>query len=636
MKIAWAVILAALIAAIFPAQALAHASIVRSEPPDNAVLAVAPSEVWIWFNEPISPRFSSAQLLDVNGQSLPISAIRVDPSEGGLMVLSLPALPDGLYSVRWKVLSEADGHFTQGLLVFGVGEGVDVGAAARTEVRPSLPWPEVLLRWLNFGVLAALVGALAVAYMVLAPGAAPPEVRELVGLARQRDLRWAAGCSGLALLVGLGLLSWQIATLTSTLPEGVSALSVAEQLVGQTRWGALWLARQAILLFLTLYLPGSLELPGRWGKWLTGALGVILMAVQALTGHAAALAPHTALAVAADALHLLAAGAWVGGLLALVVGLFPLLKQNRAHFGALLRAGWGPFGRLAALSVGVLAATGLYSLGRQVASLDALLTTLYGRALLGKIGLMLAAGALGLLNALLLHPRVAAPLARLLRRPAGWTPVSPHRLPALVLAEASLGLVVFLGAGLATASPPARGPAFAPASQAVSSTASQSVDDLLVTFSAQPNRPGQNVFTVRTASTRRPPPAEVMRVMVRFTFLGQDMGRASAEAGLIEPGLYQLGGNYLSLAGPWQVEVAVRRRGLEDSVAHFDWTVAAPGPARPALLSDRPWEPWLIRAAAAVVGAVLALTIGAWLSPRRDQVRETDLHLEKPLGEPSR
>ena len=633
-----AVILALLATVVATSAALAHATLLRSDPTDNAVLAEPPETVRLWFSESISPEFSSAQLLDINGQPVELPGIQVVPTES-LMVLTLPELSPGLYSVRWKVLSETDGHFTQGLLVFGVGEGVNMEAATVAEPEVSLPLPEIGLRWFNFGLLMSLVGAMAVLTVVLVPAAEdrPAEVGLLILEARRRVATWALWCSGLALLVGLGLLSWQIVTLTETLPEGVPFYSVGWQVLSKTRWGMLWLIRQGLLLVLTgmLFAPVQSRLPGKlvWSGTRLLVLGMIT--VQALTGHAAALTPNTALAVAADALHLLAAGMWVGGLLSLIIGLLPPIRRQRTHFGDLVRAGWRPFSRLAALSVGVVVATGLYSTGRQVASVDALITTLYGRALLGKVILMLGVGALGLLNSMLLHPHLAAPLARLLRRPAGWTLLSLKRLPLLVLAEAGLGLLVVLIVGLITATQQANGPEFTP-TEGIPTALTQSVDDVLVTFSAKPNRPGQNVFTVRAVSTRRPPPAEVMRVILRFTYLGQDMGRTSADAEEIEPGLYQLGGNYFSLAGPWQVEVVVRRRGLEDSVARFHWTVAPPGEGRPVVLSNRPWESPLTVAAAGMILALLLVTAGVWLarngfvhSPKRnlcDDTVETNTH----------
>jgi copper transport protein len=184
------------------------------------------------------------------------------------------------------------------------------------------------------------------------------------------------------------------------------------------------------------------------------------------------------------------------------------------------------------------------------------------------------------------------------------------------LLEASLGLLVILATGVMTATPPARGPEFEVAAEEIPTALDQTVDDMLVTFSAKPNRPGQNMFTVRAVSTRRPPPAEVMRVILRFTFLGQELGRTSADAVEIEPGLYQIGGNHLSLAGKWQVQVVVRRKGLEDSVARFNWMVAPPGPARPVFISRQPLEP-ILTLAGGFVGLSLLVMAGWWIGRSR-------------------
>ncbi len=642
-----AALLALLAAAVIPTSAAAHAILVRSDPADNAILAKAPSEVRLWFSEAISSQFSSAQILDAQGRVVRLHKLRVEPAEK-LLLLKLPPLPPGLYSVRWRVLSEADGHFTQGLRGVGVGAKADLSGAAAFQAETQIPALEVLLRWLNYSFLLTLAGSVGVAYWVLgftrpSPGEAPP-LKALRIAAQSRVLALAAACAGLALAAGFGLLLWQMMLLLETLPESASPAGIIWPLLGQTRWGLLWLLRQGILaallagLFrlqrgpvqsLTLekgqgnaagvkFLTAASLLNHKSLLALTGLLLLALLAVQALTGHAAALTPNTAVAVAVDTLHLLAAGLWLGGLLALLLAGLPLLRRNQhqADGAALARAGWGAFSGLAALSVGLLLATGLYNTGRQAASFDALLATLYGQALLGKISLFLLAGVLGLLNVLLLHPSLAAPLARWLHRPPGWTPLPLCRLPALLLAEAGVGLVVLLVTGLVTAAPPARGAEFEVAAEEIPAMLDQMADDMLVTFSAKPNRPGQNIFTVRAVSTRRPPPAEVMRVILHFTFLDQDLGRTSADALELEPGLYQVGGGNLSLAGAWQVQVVVRRQGLEDSVARFTWLVAPAGPARPVIISKRPLEPTLT-AAAGILGLGLMLAAGLWLGRRR-------------------
>jgi copper transport protein len=488
-----------------------------------------------------------------------------------------------------------------------------------------------LLRWLNFTVLLTLVGGVAMAYLILRPtttGKDESAVAEMRRAAYRRVMGLATICSGLAIVIGLGLLLWQMGTLAGDLPQDASMTGAVWQLLSRTRWGLFWLLRQGILLALSGVLfwlwtmgdPAKGESPPqrqRLGLVGTGLLLLAVLMMQGLTGHAAALALSTTLAVVVDMLHLLAASLWVGGLLALSIGLLPLLRrQNRADFALLTRASWGRFGGWAAISMGVLVATGLYNTGRQVISLDALLATLYGQALLTKMGLLVGIGLVGLCNSILLHPRLVAPLAHWLSRPAGWTPLTLRQLPRLILLEATLGLLALLVTGMITATPPARGAEFALAAHEIPTALDQTIDDMLVTFSARPNRPGQNMFTIRAVSVRRPPPAEVMRVILRFTFLGQDMGRTSVDAVEIEPGLYQVGGNYLSLAGAWQVQVVVRRRGIEDSVAQFNWVVAPPGPIRPLILSRQPLEP-VLTLAAGVAGLIPIAVGGVWLSRKR-------------------
>jgi copper transport protein len=413
-----------------------------------------------------------------------------------------------------------------------------------------------------------------------------------------------------AALAGGLLMGWQAASLANT-PPAVYQDSLTQLLLSLTtgsRAGQLWLVREILLLAMAGLLFSTIRRriagAGRADGPLlaAGILGLTVLGTQALASHAAALVTNAYVAVLVEWLHLVAASVWTGGLLVLALSLLPLAWRARRTpaLAALLRAGWQPFGPLAALSVGVLIATGLYSLGRQVASPDALITTVYGQALLVKSLLVLGVGAIGLLNASLLHQRVAAPIGRVLRRPPGWTP-SLRYLPYLVLAESSLALLVVLASGLITSSVPARGPQFAP-QPAGTETLGEHADDLLLIFHADPDRAGTNTFTVDVLG-HQGPPADVLRVILRFSYLGQDLGTTSVDATPVSAGKYQVAGPQTGLAGPWQADVVVRRRGLEDAVAHFRWTVAPPG--RSTVISDQPMEPALTALAVAILAVTL-------------------------------
>jgi len=631
MKYAVAVLAAWLTALVLVSSVLAHAVLVRSVPGENAVLAQAPQEVRLWFNETISPQFSTARVLDIDGREVSPVSVQTDPGDPFLLVIKLPPLGNGLYSVNWRVLSEADGHFTAGLLVFAVGEGTAIEMAGDSETAEPLPWLEIALRWLNFILLALLIGGIGTAWLVLVTHDETGALASEVEAARGRILALSSWCAGISLLVGMGALAYQLSELQAGLVESTSVLRSGWQFLAGSRWGILWWARQGLLLALLVLLlfahrgrrtswdremaaEASLDRPaGRprgWPAWMAGSMTFGLALIQAMNGHAAALTPDSGLAIAADTLHLAGAGMWVGGLLALVIGFAPALWQEKRDPGALLQAGWGHFGRWAVLSLGLLAATGIYSAGRQVASIDALLTSRYGQALIVKMILFAGACSLGLLNGLTLHPRLVVLLARLLGKPNGWQPLPMYKIPAFILVEAGLGLLMFGLAGVLTATPPAHGPRFAPAAQELPKSLSQTVDDLLVTLAVRPNLPGQNVFTVQAISTRRPAPAEVLRVILRFRYLDQDLGSISADAQPEGGNLYRLGGNYLNLAGPWQVEVVVRRKGIEDGIALFNWTVASRLQSQPGIISRQAWGPPLIKLAGVLLGLTLAYGAG--------------------------
>jgi len=661
--------------------AFAHAEILSSEPSANAVLATAPRQVRLWFTEPIAPQFSAVQLINAQGQS--INPIKIDTAatQEDMLVIALPELAPGVYNLAWKTFSGDDGHVTQGQLVFGVGVGADKATFA-LDTPTALPWAEALLRWLTYGTQISLIGALAIVLLLFDPALritdAQSRASELIAVARTRLWLWIVFLALAALCVGVAVLGWQAVTspLAPTAAEpgsdGVILLTLW-QLLRQTRWGSWWLVRQTILLVLlvvTYQMANGLITPDpapqnepatapskksaagknqrrpivntspsttqrsqppvavRLQVLLLTGLVLALAVSQVAAGHAAALTSHTALAIGAGALHLLAAGVWIGGLLALSIGFLPLmdkLKDDAAGAAQLIQIGWRPFSRLALLSVGLVVATGLYSTGREVASVDAALVTRYGWMLLSKLGLVLGVGLLGLINAVLIHPTLVPPLARRLGRLLGGPPLPPTRLPMLLLAEVTLGLLVLLMTSFLTSSAPARGTQFAPAPVATSSVLRQAVDNLIVTLAVQPNQPGANRVIIQVNGVSSAAPNEIMRVITRFTYLGQEIGTVATDASATSDGRYEVNGSQLSIAGPWQMQVVVRRKGLEDSIANFDWRIAAP--VQPLLLSNQPIQKPLTLAAVTLL--LLACTSGVALW-RRHPVSTLTLQQPQP------
>src|SRR5262249_30305063 len=101
-----------------------------------------------------------------------------------------------------------------------------------------------------------------------------------------------------------------------------------------TRFGQIFLARLAAAALLAAWLPVLSRTSGR-GPWRAGAVGLTIFVLigPAWTGHAGAM-PGIAgeCALAADALHLLAAGAWLGGLPPLAMLLAAALRGKEPHW----------------------------------------------------------------------------------------------------------------------------------------------------------------------------------------------------------------------------------------------------------------------------------------------------------------
>lgn len=163
-------------------------------------------------------------------------------------------------------------------------------------------------------------------------------------------------------------------------------------------------------------------------------------------------------------------------------------------------------------------------------------------------------------------------------------------MPILVAAELLVVVAIVLLTGALTAGARSLcGFEYTLAPEDENGSMTQTVGDVKVALDVKPNRPGQNVFSVQSASVEEPAPAPITRVMLQFTYLGSDLGRVKVRTEEVV-GRYLLNGDYLKLAGPWQIDVITRRNGVEDSVANFVWLVMLLHPVPPTVLSSSRWR----------------------------------------------
>jgi copper resistance protein C len=99
--------------------ATGHAVLQRAEPRVDSLLKRAPDEVQLHFSERLEPAYSSVRVLNDRDAQVDRQDSRVDRANRALLRVTLPPLPPGKYTVRWRVLS-IDADVTEGSFTFRI------------------------------------------------------------------------------------------------------------------------------------------------------------------------------------------------------------------------------------------------------------------------------------------------------------------------------------------------------------------------------------------------------------------------------------------------------------------------------------------------------------------------------------
>jgi methionine-rich copper-binding protein CopC len=103
--------------ALFAGVAQAHTHLEKATPADNSVLASAPSELMLHFNE--ATRLTALSIQKEGGDELAISAFPKESAKAVTVPLST-SLASGKYLVKWRAIGP-DNHVMSGTLHFTVG-----------------------------------------------------------------------------------------------------------------------------------------------------------------------------------------------------------------------------------------------------------------------------------------------------------------------------------------------------------------------------------------------------------------------------------------------------------------------------------------------------------------------------------
>jgi putative copper resistance protein D len=269
--------------------------------------------------------------------------------------------------------------------------------------------PLLYARAIHFAATMLVAGVVLFAVFVAAPawrGAGSDSAVTIDVRARLAVTAWIG--LALALISGTAWLVLTAAAMSDRPAAQVFGDGVLWTVLSQTTFGRDWLIRFVLACALAATLPPLLSPRDRKTPWIEATAAILAAAFAgalAWSGHAAGgLDSEAVIHPAADVMHLIAAAAWVGALLPLIV-LLAAADADDASL-AIARIATRRFSVLGIVSVGTLLATGIVSTYYLAGSVPALLHTNYGRLLLIKIALFLAMVAIAAVNRFQLTPRL--------------------------------------------------------------------------------------------------------------------------------------------------------------------------------------------------------------------------------------
>jgi copper transport protein len=542
----WLLLVAVVLALLVgPAgSAAAHATLVRTDPAQGAVLETAPERITFGFNEAVIGVPAGIKVFDATGAEVASSA-SVRASE--LVVHLDGEVPDGTLVVVWRLVSE-DGHPIGGSLSFAIGAPSAVVDVPSADSDAGTDAPVLLGLVRGLGYVGLLVAAGVAAFAVLFLPRAPVLPRNAGADRSRARLRAAA-----RLAAGVAALGWGLAVpLVALYQLGLPAAAVLDGSTWSSLAPAEYVVPGVVVAGLALAagsLPASAA-PGRTRAALVLAGCVLAVAAPAFTGHTRAATPE-ALVVGVDVLHLAAGSLWLGGLVAIALVLGDLARGDG---GAVVL---GRFSTWAAGLLAVLVAAGTFLAWRIAGSWDALLDSGYGALLLVKVLTALVAIGIAAWNRFSLLPRLRTAPSRDRGFPATL-------LVRTALAEAGV-LVLVLGVTgfLVDRSPEADAgvTAVEGAGQGVQEPVQLGHISAKITLDPPAVGPATLTITMTDAAGEVAEGYEAPRLSLR----SDDVDLGDVQLASLGPGVYA-GDVVLPTGGEWEVQVSLRTTEFDNPV----------------------------------------------------------------------
>jgi hypothetical protein len=282
--------------------------------------------------------------------------------------------------------------------------------------------------------------------------------------------------------------------------------------------------------------------------------------VDAVSSHAGSQNPVT-LNEFAQWLHIAAVGVWIGGLVALLVGMVGATTEGRTHLTKRLST-------VAGVGLVVVAATGVFRAVIEVQTWGNLVTTVFGIFVLLKVGLICVLAGLGAFNRFRNIPRLPGALRTLQR---------------MVSTELVVGLgALTVAAALVNIAPPAEYAAAAAQAQqaaAVVVSGSDFATTVKVQLTVTPGTGGFNRFDLRVTDYDTGANIAADSVVLQFTQpLRPQLGTSTLTLKRQGDGTYSASGGNVSIDGIWEVAATIQH-GQQSAEVHLQLVTGGPAPS---------------------------------------------------------
>lgn len=591
--IAWIAIVLMIVALGFT-DTSAHARLVASDPAGGSALSEMPERFRLLFNEDIDISLSDVELLDATGEPLQIAATRIDSSDPLALVADVTQqgeIASEVYTIVWRVLSDVDGHVTSGTVPFSVGTGAAPAAGATSEDENRPLWWQVLARWFELAGWVVLTGIIAfgsVNLQVMKADLCSTERWALIG--RWRSAMFVAfGVALTGMVLGVWSQTLRVSGEQSIVLPDAGALG---DVLAETSYGQGWLVR--LLLGALLLLGAGIfpRLDKRW-HWLSFALiSFAALLTISWTGHAAA-EPRRSLAVVIDFVHLSSASIWLGGLVALIVALAAIRGSDR--MGTALAAALlvRRHSITALIVMAVIVVTGAVNASFHVGGFRSLQTEDYGVTLLSKTALLVVVLVAAAINLLVLKPRVSIFL-RAQDLPGAWKQIAFLRHVSMF--EAAIACLIILAAAVLTTVAPADYPlAVTVAARPLAVDERVTAGDLEIRLVAKLAGDPADRYILSISSANGGDVGEIQRVILETLLASSSGGQEGLgdrfDAGALpgSPAMYAFPATRLGLEGEWNLNVVVRRAGVQDVEGSFTVDTTGTTAPVPRLVEDT-WQ----------------------------------------------